>query len=210
MYRFKDGKMSTRKGNVIWLEDVLDEAVAKATNLAGEGRSISAESLEKIAFGALKWSDLKRSSHLDVTFDWDEIMTMQGNSGPYLQYTYVRCKAILDKLNADSEVSINQYFDILSNLKSYSLSEIEREVLRNLYIYSEVVIKSASEFAPHHLTTYLFNLAQVFNKFYGAHKVMDSGDGEEAEQFRAAIVLATSMIIKKGLALLGIEVVSKM
>jgi len=210
MYRFKDGKMSTRKGNVIWLEDVLDEAVAKATNLAGEGRSISADGLEKIAFGALKWSDLKRSAHLDVTFDWDEIMTMQGNSGPYLQYTYVRCKAILDKLKSDGEINISYYSDILSNLKSYSIGETEKELLRNLYIYSEIVSKSAEEFAPHHLTTYLFNLAQVFNKFYGAHKVMDSGDGVEAEQFRVALVLATSMIIKKGLSLLGIEVVSKM
>lgn len=210
MYRFKDGKMSTRKGNVIWLEDVLNEAVSKASQIAGEERSISAEDLEKVAFGALKWSDLKRSSHLDVTFDWDEIMTMQGNSGPYMQYTYVRCKSILDKAKTDGEVSINKHFDILNNLKSYSLSQIEKELLRNFYIYFEIVEQAAEEYAPHHLTTYLFNLAQTFNKFYGNHKVVESGDGEEAEALRIALVHATSLVIKKGLSLLGIEVVSKM
>jgi arginyl-tRNA synthetase len=214
MYRFKEGKMSTRKGNVIWLEDVLDEAVAKATKLAGEERSMSADDLEKISFGALKWADLKRSSHLDVTFDWNEIMTMQGNSGPYLQYTFVRCNSILEKLKS---LGIKNDFDILIDIlngsksrNKYKISEVELELLRNLYIYFEIVNKSATEFAPHHLTTYLFNLAQVFNKFYGLHKVVDSGDGEEAEQLRVALVLATSLIIKKGLGILGIEVVSKM
>lgn len=210
MYRFKDGKMSTRKGNVIWLEDVLSEAVSKASQIAGEQRSISNSDLEKVAFGALKWSDLKRSSHLDVTFDWDEIMTMQGNSGPYMQYTYVRCKSILDKQSADIDIVINKHFDILSNLESYSPSQIEKELLRNLYIYFEIVEKAASEYSPHHLTTYLFNLAQTFNKFYGNHKVVDSGDGEEAEALRISLVQATSIVIKKGLSILGIEVVSKM
>jgi arginyl-tRNA synthetase len=214
MYRFKDGKMSTRKGNVIWLEDVLDEAVAKATKLASEERSMSAEALEKIAFGALKWSDLKRSSHLDVTFDWDEIMTMSGNSGPYMQYTYVRSQSILKKVE---NLDITNPFDILNNLKShskildsYQMGASEKELLRNLYIYFEVVEKAAEEFSPHYLTTYLFNLAQVFNKFYGNHKVVGADEGKEVEQFRVALVLASSMLIKKGLGLLGIEVVSKM
>lgn len=214
LYRFKDGKMSTRKGNVIWLEDVLDEAVAKATNLASEERSMSTQALEKIAFGALKWSDLKRSSHLDVTFDWNKIMTMNGNSGPYLQYTYVRSQGILKKVE---NLDITNPFDVLNslriyskNLDSYQMGVSEKELLRNLYIYFEVVEKAAEEFSPHYLTTYLFNLAQVFNKFYGNHKVVGADEGKEVEQFRVALVLATSILIKKGLGLLGIEVVSKM
>lgn len=214
MYRFKDGKMSTRKGNVIWLEDVLDEAVAKATKLASEERPILAGDLEKIAFGALKWSDLKRSSHLDVTFDWDEIMTMEGNSGPYMQYTYVRCQSILNKLE---NLDITNPFDILINLKSYlkslssyQMADEEKELLRNLYTYFEIVEKAAEEFSPHYLATYLFNLAQVFNKFYGSHKVIGSNESKEVEQLRVMMVIATSILIKKGLRLLGIEVVSKM
>jgi arginyl-tRNA synthetase len=208
LYRFKDGKMSTRKGNVIWLEDVLKEAVQKAEKLADPKREMDAESLQKIAFGALKWSDLKRNTSLDLTFDWDAIMTMQGNSGPYLQYTFVRCNSILKKAK---NISSPKPFDTLSTSlidQKLQITPSERDLLRNLYTYSEVVEKAALEYAPHHLTTYLFALAQSFNKFYGASKVV----GSEAEvlQLRLSLVKATSQILQKGLGILGIEVVEKM
>lgn len=212
MYRFKEGKMSTRKGNVIWLEDVLKEAKSKAASLASDKKVLSEEEIEKVAFGALKWSDLKRSARLDVAFDWDEIMTMQGNSGPYLQYTYVRCQSILNKAQ---NLDIAKYSDLLINLKSYSqntqrddLTIAEIDLLRNLSNYFEVVEKSAREYAPHHLTTYLFGLAQTFNQFYGNTQVL--GGGEEVEKFRLALVATTSLVLKRGLHLLGIEVVEKM
>ncbi len=212
MYRFKEGKMSTRKGNVIWLEDVLKEAKSKAASLASDKKVLSEEEIEKVAFGALKWSDLKRSARLDVAFDWDEIMTMQGNSGPYLQYTYVRCQSILNKAQ---NLDIAKYSDLLINLKSYSqntqrddLTIAEIDLLRNLSNYFEVVEKSAREYAPHHLATYLFGLAQTFNQFYGNTQVL--GGGEEVEKFRLALVATTSLVLKRGLHLLGIEVVEKM
>lgn len=212
MYRFKDGKMSTRKGNVIWLEDVLSEAKSKAAGLASDKQVLGEAEIEKVAFGALKWSDLKRSARLDVAFDWDEIMTMQGNSGPYLQYTYVRCQSILNKAQ---NLDITKYSDLLVNLKSYSKNEQraeltlpELDLLRNLSIYFEVVEKSAKEYAPHHLATYLFNLAQTFNQFYGNTQVL--GGVEETEKFRLALVATTSLVLKRGLYLLGIETVEKM
>lgn len=212
MYRFKEGKMSTRKGNVIWLEDVLNEAKSKAAGLASDKKVLSEEEIEKVAFGALKWSDLKRSARLDVAFDWDEIMTMQGNSGPYLQYTYVRCQSILNKAQ---NLDTTKYSDLLVNLKSYSrntqrenLTPAEIDLLRNLSTYFEVVEKSAREYAPHHLATYLFGLAQTFNQFYGNTQVL--GGAEEVEKFRLALVATTSLVLKRGLHLLGIEVVEKM
>ncbi|MCL4208375.1 arginine--tRNA ligase [Patescibacteria group bacterium] len=212
MYRFKEGKMSTRKGNVIWLEDVLNEAKSKAAGLASDKKVLSEEEIEKVAFGALKWSDLKRSARLDVAFDWDEIMTMQGNSGPYLQYTYVRCQSILNKAQ---NLDTTKYSDLLVNLKSYSrntqrenLTPAEIDLLRNLSTYFEVVEKSAREYAPHHLATYLFGLAQTFNQFYGNTQVI--GGAEEVEKFRLALVATTSLVLKRGLHLLGIEVVEKM
>lgn len=212
MYRFKEGKMSTRKGNVIWLEDVLNEAKSKAAGLASDKQVLGEKEIEKVAFGALKWSDLKRSARLDVTFDWDEIMTMQGNSGPYLQYTYVRCQSILNKANI---LDITKHSDLLINLKSYSadeqrteLTSAEIDLLRNLSTYFEVIEKSAREYAPHHLATYLFNLAQTFNQFYGNTQVL--GGDERVEKFRLALVATTSLVLKRGLYLLGIEVVEKM
>lgn len=215
LYRFKDGKMSTRKGNVIWLEDVLGEAKARAAQLASDRQALAESEIEKIAFGALKWSDLKRSARLDVTFDWDEIMTMQGNSGPYLQYSYVRCQSILEK----SDLA-NHHSDLLLNIKSYlqetrkatlddlMLNEDELALLRNLSMYFETVEKAAIEYAPHHLATYLFNLAQTFNQFYVGNQVL--GGGEQTEKFRLALVATTGVVLKKGLSLLGIEVVAKM
>ncbi len=212
MYRFKEGKMSSRKGNVIWLDDVLEEAKTKARGLASDKQVMSEAEIEKVAFGALKWSDLKRSARLDVAFDWDEIMTMQGNSGPYLQYTYVRSQSILNKAQ---NLDITKYSDLLVNLKSYSknesgltLNSSELDLLRNLSIYFEVVEKAAKEYEPHHLATYLFNLAQTFNQFYSANQVL--GGEEQTEKFRLALVAATGMVIKRGLYLLGIEVVEKM
>lgn len=212
MYRFKEGKMSTRKGNVIWLEDVLEEAKNKARGLASDKQVLSEAEIEKVAFGALKWSDLKRSSRLDVAFDWDEIMTMQGNSGPYLQYTSVRCQSILNKAQG---LDTTKYSDLLVNIKSYlknqpsrTVNASEVDLLRNLSIYYEVVEKAAKEYAPHHLATYLFNLAQTFNQFYGANQVL--GGEVQTEQLRLALVATTSLVLKRGLNLLGIEVVEKM
>lgn len=235
MYRFKDGKMSTRKGNVIWLEDVLEEAERRAWALSSRKHEIEFEgSLVrtrnkkqaehsktyaeisndnlKIAFGALKWADLKRSARLDVAFDWDEIMSMQGNSGPYLQYGFVRCQSILKKADI---LDITKQSDLLLDIKSYLKNEAEIDfnddelhLLRNLSMYFEVVEKSAHEFAPHHLATYLFNLTQVFNQFYVNNQVLGVGENTQAQ--RLFLVLATSLILQKGLKILGIEVVEKM
>jgi len=208
LYRFKDGKMSTRKGNVIWLEEVLEEAEKRVLKLTNDQRQMDAGSIQKIAFGALKWSDLKRNARLDVTFDWDAIMTMRGNSGPYLQYTFVRCNSILEKAK---NLSSAKPFDILNLSLMEGKSQItpsERDLLRNLYTYFEVVEKAALEYAPHHLTTYLFNLAQSFNKFYGVSQVI--GSEPEILQLRLGLVRATAQILKKGLGVLGIEVVEKM
>src|SRR3990167_4052846 len=99
LYRFKDTKMSTRKGNTIWLEEVLEESRKRAQSLGKKTSSKEDVDVSAIGIGALKWNDLKRSSHLDIVFDWDEILSMQGNSGPYMQYTYVRCLSVLKDQN---------------------------------------------------------------------------------------------------------------
>lgn len=122
IYRFKEGKMSTRKGNVIWLEDVLSEAIERAFQLQKQKSEVQDDLIineseksgtsaqkhvlgfpqrnklaKKVGVGAIKWNDLKRSSHMDIAFDWDDILNMQGNSGPYIQYSYARTQSILRK-----------------------------------------------------------------------------------------------------------------
>lgn len=206
LIRFKDKKMSTRKGNVIWLEDVLQEAYSRVVKMS---KGIDEDSLWKIAVGALKWNDLKRTMHLPLVFDWDELTSLKGNSGPYMQYTYVRCQSVLQK--AQTEDGIALQFDTLINNKSYlkfNLNADERDILRNLNKYSDTVKLCAAEFAPHHLANYLYELAQSFNSFYSNNTILT--DDAETTQLRLMIVTAVSYTISHGLGLLGIQTVAKM
>lgn len=195
LYRFKDTKMSTRKGNTVWLADVLDEAIKRAAELSKENTDS-----EEIAIGALKWNDLKRSSHLDVVFDWDEILNMQGNSGPYIQYTYVRCISVLD--NNENEEDISLISD------SYAYNEDELAVLRQLIKFPETVSEAAHNYAPHLICNYLFDLSQKYNLFYHNNQILKSKDEEKA--VRLLITEATAQVLQNGLNLLGIQTVEKM
>lgn len=206
MYRFKDTKMSTRKGNVIWLEDVLQEAEKRAAVLAKDP-ALASQIASAVGIGALKWNDLKRSSHLDISFDWDEILSMQGNSGPYLQYTYVRCHSILTKA-AESNIVMNiaEPFDT----DSIYLNEDEKAVARELGKYSETLKLAAQEYAPHHLCTYLYTLAQSFNAFYNKCSVLGEDVPPDTQQLRLQLTKATANVLQHGLHILGIETVEQM
>ena len=245
LIRFKDRKMSTRKGNVIWLDHVLNEAY-KRVEVASD--NLTSDEVWKIAIGALKWNDLKRRYNLPMIFDWDELTNIKGNSGPYVQYTYVRCYSVLAKAqntvfrdlklkenivensekevgkvginsdsggqnNFDKEREIAEYFDMLLNNKAYferQLNEREKDILRNLYRYSDVVRLAAEDYSPHNITNYLYELAQSFNAFYGQHKVVDESNDKKTAEFRLILVQAVALILKHGLKILGIEVVNKM
>ncbi len=225
LYRFKDSKMSTRKGNTIWLEDVLDEAVKRAWQASNhqtefgidyaETKSLkhsdaakdkhrlkTAERMntsELIGVGALIWNDLKRSSHLDVVFDWDEILNMQGNSGPYIQYTYVRCTSVLDKAK-EHNISFTS--------QDYEYNEDELAVLRQLIKFPETVSEAAHNYAPHLVCNYLFDLAQKYNLFYHNNQILKSKDEEKV--LRILLTKATAQVLQNGLQLLGIKTVQKM
>lgn len=216
LYRFKDEKMSTRKGNVIWLEEVLAEAVKQAGKLANrsensanqkksENQFIGVPELsEAVGIGALKWNDLKRDAKQDIVFDWDEMLNMEGNSGPYLQYTYARTRSVLAKIQ-NSEFRIQNLKLETGNLK-FEIEE--QELLRLIYKFDETVIEAAEKFSPNILCNYLFNLAQQFNLFYQKVPILKS-DAEQRE-FRLAITAAVGNIIKTGLNLLGIEAPERM
>lgn len=236
MIRFKEGKMSTRKGNVIWLEDVLQQAFARVEELASN--KLSEATKWKIAIGALKWNDLKRSPHLPITFDWDEVINLQGNAGPYLQYTHVRCQSIFataaekwGRDPAELKSDVTKQIDTLLNLLmqgQLNLQPIEKELLRNLYSYYETFNHSVKEQSPHYLANYLYELAQMFNSFYNKHPVIGDMTDEASEKtaaatgsnglpevsatthFRLLLTLATARTLAAGLQILGIETVEKM
>jgi len=220
LYRFKEGKMSTRKGNVIWLEEVLEEAKKKAHGLTAKSHDISfgdtyveTKSKDKtptlkeseiinnsdiVGIGALKWNDLKRSSEQDINFDWDEILNMQGNSGPYLQYTFARTQSVLDKSEEKTK------YKILNT----SLQIEERELLRLLARFPEVVEEAAGRLAPNILCTYLFELAQAFNLFYQKCPILKAED--DIRDFRLGLTHKAGEVVKEGLSLLGIQAPKKM
>lgn len=195
MYRFKDKKMSTRKGNVIWLSEVLDEAFERVKEIAKN--RINDENIWKIAIGALKWNDLKKSSDLDVVFDWDEILNLTGNSGPYLQYTYTRCKSVLEQ-------NPNFKPDFADQLNAE-----EKQLLSLLVEFPTVIEKTAANLASVNLCTYLYQLAQTFNVFYNKHSILQA-QTEQEKSLRLALTLQTALTLKQGLAILGIAVPSKM
>ncbi len=219
LFRLKDQKMSTRSGNVIWLEDVLTEALTRAKKLAVESEfhsddaartrpivgdsqtatsiSQSKQTTTQIATGAIKWNDLKRSPQMEVVFDWDELLSMHGNSGPYMQYTVVRAKSVLSKAGELPE----------GDKANWTMNPLERHLAYQLTRFVTVVEQAAYEHAPHILTTYLYSLAQLYNSFYNTYKILGSG---EEESKRITLTQATAGVIEKGCAILGIQIPTAM
>jgi arginyl-tRNA synthetase len=204
LFRFREGKMSTRRGNVIWLEDVLQEAFDRVKTVAGE--RISQEDIWKIAVAALKWNDLRRKSELDIIFDWDEIARIDGNSGPYMQYSYVRCLSVLEKAS-QAGVELEQDFSPSSQLLEEESATVA--LLQQLGKFPEIVEKSAQEYALHHLCVYLFELAQSFSAFYDQNPILQESDTAK-QHLRLLAVSYTAQVLKQGLEILGIELVEKM
>lgn len=206
LYKFKDGKMSTRKGNVIWLEDILNQSIEQANQIALEnGENLSDEEIKEIShvvgIGAIKWNDLKRDRNIDVLFDWDEMLNIKGDSAPYIQYTYARAKSI-----------VRQYGSFNLNDKGFSFKQFQTEEERNLMKlineFPQVVYDSAVGYAPNFLCNYIYDLAQAFNKFYNKHSVLNAE--KDLKEARVFLTNTTAEVIKKGLSLLGIKTVEKM
>ncbi|MBU0579148.1 arginine--tRNA ligase, partial [Patescibacteria group bacterium] len=217
MVRLPSGKMSSRTGEIITGQWLLDEAAKRIIQvLEGAKKGFSAQSQDLIAKqvgqAAIKYTFLKSSIGKDIAFDFNESLSFQGNSGPYLQYTYVRCQSVLRKVKGASATSLVSEIDVLFNIKNVKdidLSIEEIDLLRNLYQYSEVVIKAVDEKAPHLVCTYLYQLAQAFNLFYTKCPILQA-EKEEQKQFRLALTKATTEVLGQGLGLLNIALPTEM
>ncbi len=194
--KLKAGKMSSREGNVIEANWLIDEVKKKIS----EKFKCSEKTTEILAVASVKYSFLKNGTQTIIHFDIDESIAVDGNSAPYLIYTYVRCQSVLRKAN-------NYLMDdrLIDNI---ILNKDELNVLRLINQFSEVVQQSAIQFAPNLIANYLYGLAQKYNYFYQKNKILESE--EKTKQFRLMLTQATGKVIKEGLYLLGIKTVEKM
>ncbi len=194
MVRLPTGKMSSRKGDVLTGEWLLDEAKKR---IQTQFPNMDKEPLEMVAVGAVKYALLKGNIGSDVVFHVDESISFEGNSGPYIQYTYARTQSILRKVNSSN-------YEL--RITNYEFNQEERFLLRMLVKFGEVIEESSLNFAPNMVCTYLYELAQSFNLFYQKHQVI----GSQQEGFRLGLVAATGNVLKNGLYLLGIQAPEKM
>jgi arginyl-tRNA synthetase len=188
MIKMRDGvKMSSRKGNILKATDILD-AAEEACHTIAEQKN------DSVMLGAVKYAFLKQRIGPDVIYDSAESVSLHGNSGPYIQYAHARACSILDKVQ--DFPPINE-----SNLTTY-----EKNLAVKIAEYPEIIEKSAKDLMPHQVCTYLFELAQVFNRFYENEKVI----GSDKEPLKIRLVKAYAKVLQHGLWLLGIEAPQKM
>ncbi|NOY89489.1 MAG: arginine--tRNA ligase [FCB group bacterium] len=207
--KFGDKMMSTRQGNIIFLEDVINKAVALAKEKIKE-KNPDLKNIEETALtigvGAVIFSQLSVRRQKDVNFDWNEVLNFEGETGPYLQYTHARLCSLIR----------NYHEEIVSDI-NYSLlhNEEEKRIIEHLSDFPELVHEAAKNYEPNFIATYLLKLSGAFNKFYQRKKEdgkIDKiiSDDKELTSARMALVKAVQIILKEGLYLLGIKAPEEM
>ena len=201
MYRLKSGAMSTRKGKTIHLEDVLNEAVNRAEDIIDNSETTGEitekekkEIAKKVGVGAVKYADLKKHYKKDIVFDWDKVLNLKGNSGPYLQYTTLRAESVLKDVDE---------FD----LEFVDLSDKERLLVKKITEFEERIDAAKRNFTPSTIANYAYEVAKAFNSFYNDHPILNS---EKKRGQRLTITKASFEVLRKSLELLGISVPDKM
>lgn len=220
MVRLPEGKMSSRTGKILRGEWLIDEAKTKVKVILDQAGKVPAkerdELAETIGVGAVKYGLLKQSIGENIAFDFETSVSFEGNSGPYLLYTYARAGSVLKKRNgrwsSDNKPAIEAQKLSKIEFENTILSNQELAILRWLYRFPEVVMLAGQEFAPHYVCTYLYELAQRFNSFYNKHSILGKvGEDNEAQiEFRLMLTQATQQILHNGLLLLGIKPVENM
>ncbi|WP_315120079.1 arginine--tRNA ligase [uncultured Clostridium sp.] len=202
LVRFSDKKLSTRKGEVIFLEDLLKESIDKTMEVIKEknGELENKEEVaEKVGIGAVIFTYLKNNRERDIVFSWNEMLSFDGETGPYIQYSYARGKSILRKLGT-----------VCGEVDYSKLSSKEEfELIKTLEGFNNAITYSIDKLEPSIVTRYVIDVAKGFNKFYNLHSIINAED-KATKKARLKLVEATCVVIKNALALLGIEAVEKM
>lgn len=197
MLRLPTGKMSSRTGDVITAESLIEETKTKALVKVADSTFSDTERdevAERVAIGAIKYSILRQAAGKDIIFDFEQSLSFEGDSGPYLQYTYARTKSLLAKAGGEK-------VDITS-MEGDEVISLHKYILR----FPEAVLRAEMSREPHHIATYLIEVAREFNAFYANSQVIGSSD----EGYKLALVQMTSRILLRGLNLLGITAPERM
>lgn len=200
------GKMSTREGNIVKLEELLNESIDRAKEII-EQKNPQLENKEEVAkkvgIGAIIFNDLSNNRVKDEVFDWNTILNFQGETGPYIQYTYVRTKSVLEKSGVDIN---NILFDMvnLDNLEdSYS-----QNIIKLLYDFHNVLVQVTEKSEPSILSRYLIDLAKAYSVFYNENRIMV--DDISLKNSRVYLTYAVGKVLKIGANLLGMDMPEKM
>ena len=216
MVRLPEGKMSSRTGKVLTAEWMIEKAKEKIWQImeksdnedaarglvVDKARSLQ-ETVLQVAVGAIKYALLKSGVGKDIEFNFDESLSFEGNSGPYLQYTFARTESVIRK--AGRSVAENS----LGQVAGYQLNEDETRVLRWIYRFPEAVGEAGRTWSPNGVGSFLFELAGRFNAFYNKHSILKAEDAATVD-FRLAMTAAVGQVIKNGLWLLGISAPARM
>ncbi|KXO16896.1 arginine--tRNA ligase [Clostridiales bacterium KA00134] len=201
MVSAKEGSLSTRRGNIIYLEDVLNRAIDKVKEILDQrekegikGNYDKEKLARDVGIGAVKFQELFNQRIKDYVFDWDKILSFEGETAPYVQYVHARINSVLEKGGFD----IDAKFEVEDEI-----SEEEINLIRNLMRFTDVVIDAHEKYEPYFITRYIVDIAKDFNKFYNMHKIIT--DDENVTKRRLLLSYAVKTVIASGLNLLGIN-----
>ena len=200
MVSLEDGAMSTRKGKVVWLEDVINKCVEKAYAVVTEKNpdlENKREIAEKVGLGAVIFGALYNNKIKDIVFSYDKVLSFEGETSVYVQYTCARANSVLSKAGNSGCV-----------VEGYEPNALEFEVVKQLASFPDTLKEAADKYEPCYIARFAVDLAQKFNKFYIDCKILNA-EGD-TKQFRLALTKAVLQTLKNALAILGIGVPDKM
>jgi arginyl-tRNA synthetase len=205
--RLPEGKFSTREGNVIRLDTFMDEAERRAYDVAhrlnpGLDEALKREIARKVGLGALRYADMSQNRQSAIEFRWEKALSLEGNSAPYLQYTYARIQSVFRKYREECDGGE------LLGAPLYLEDDLERDIAKTILEFPEQVYRSAAAYRPNQLTDSLFDLASLYNRFYQNMPFLKAPEG--TRESRLVLCSLVGRVIRTGLALLGIEVPDKM
>jgi len=197
-----EGKMSSREGRAVMLDEVVNSLVKTAYDEVNKrspklSKNEKVRIANKVAIGALKYAILKIEPNDSIVFNWKQMLRFEGNNAPYLQYAHTRCAGILRKAGRWNPIFFPS-----------KLEDVEKELVRKLFEFRSVVGSVSKDFKPSYICNYIYDLATVFDRFYEACPVLKAED--KTRNFRLALVQATKIILKEALNLIGIEALEKM